>query len=260
MNHPNTQKDIVLIVEDTIANHEVIATFLGDMNVSCESAYDGMEAITRCNAVGQNYYSLILMDINLPHMNGFETAGKLRESGVQAPIVAITATSKDDRRIDEARAVFDALLFKPFNASEFFQALSPYIKNSTLRPLEAKNAPENVIGAPLHDAQICNVERALSNMGNSMRLFTKHFNHFKQNNVDLALRMKHLIQSENHRECAMLCHSIKGLSGMLGLTALYEHVIQLEHLLNSQEKPKEDIAKLLAAIEDDIRLVCKVQF
>ena len=61
---PNVE--VVLIVDDTTANHEVVQSFLNDIGVKCESAFDGMEAITMCNSVDNNYYSLILMDINLP--------------------------------------------------------------------------------------------------------------------------------------------------------------------------------------------------
>ena len=45
------EKDIVLIVDDTAANHEVIQTFLSDIGVKCENAFDGMEAVTMCGSV-----------------------------------------------------------------------------------------------------------------------------------------------------------------------------------------------------------------
>lgn len=265
---PNIIQDIVLIVEDTAANHEVIRTFLNDIDVKCAGAFDGMEAITMCSSVEKDHYSLILMDINLPKMDGFETAAKLRSLGVKAPIIAITASSKDDARLMKARKLFDALLFKPFNSFEFFTAISPYIRNAAQYALSQELAPKKEENTFAIDPQICDVNAAINNMGGSSRLFEKHFNNFKRNNVDLALRMETLIQEEHYRECSTLCHSIKGLSGMLGLTDLYKHVILLEEHLNqipaAAASPQNNvvyhcIAELLASIKNDIRLVCKVQ-
>lgn len=265
--NPNIAQDVVLIVEDTAANHEIIRTFLSDINVTCESAFDGMEAITICSSVKKNYYSLILMDINLPKINGFETAATLKSLGIKTPMIAITASSKDDARLMKARELFDSLLFKPFNSFEFFAAISPYIRNAVQYSLNQELAPKKEENAIAIDPQICDIRTAINNMGGSSRLFEKHFNNFKRNNVDLALRMEALIQEEHYLECSTLCHSIKGLSGMLGLTELYEHIILMEENLNKIPTAATAqkriiyhcISELLVSIKNDIRLVCKVQ-
>ena len=62
----------------------------------------------------------------------------------------------------------------------------------------------------------------------------KHFNNFKTNNADLSLRLTELIENRQCSDAAVLCHSIKGLSGMLGLTALYKHIIALEDILKKR--------------------------
>ena len=113
------EKDIVLIVDDTAANHEVIQTFLSDIGVKCENAFDGMEAVTMCGSVESDYYSLILMDINLPCMDGLATTQRIRQLGVTSPIIAVTAASRDEEKIKSAETdeLFDLLLFKPFNAA-----------------------------------------------------------------------------------------------------------------------------------------------
>ena len=68
--YENTE-ETVLIVEDTNENHEIIDTFLKDINVRCEHAYTGAEAVEMCQTAAEQY-SLILMDINLPRMSGIE--------------------------------------------------------------------------------------------------------------------------------------------------------------------------------------------
>lgn len=270
-NAPENRRDKVLVVDDTPANHDIIRTFLNDINVACESSYNGMEAMTMCDTSRDVPYALILMDLNMPQMNGAETLKMIREMNITTPVVAVTAADKNDSRLAETNTDFDAILFKPFNASEFYLAISPYIKNatqyslSTVKPQKAtvdKKEPSTEI-----DPTVCDVEKAISNMGGSQRLFTKHFKNFVRNNVDLEIRMRAMLSSGNYRDCYVLCHSLKGLSGMLGLTSLHGHLTKLEALLSKYEPieadrvriPKE-VMELISTVGDDMLLVCKVQF
>lgn len=261
--------NIVLIVDDTLANHEVIQSFLSDIGVKCESAFDGLEALTMCNSVDNDYYSLILMDINLPCMDGLETAKKLRQIGVSSPIVAVTAVSRDEEKIKNAEAeeIFDLLLFKPFNAAAFYTTISPYVKQAILRSPSPELISGEGISLPRPDHEICDIHTAIENMGNNPRLFMKHFNNFKTNNADLVIRLSELIEKSQYDDAAMLCHSIKGLSGMLALTSLYKHVILLEEILRGKTlsadgtcRNASEIAQMLIAIGNDIRLICQMQF
>ena len=262
------ERDIVLIVDDTAANHEVIQTFLNDIGVKCENAFDGMEAITMCSSVESNYYSLILMDINLPGMDGLETTRKMRKMGVTSPVIAVTAASKDEEKIKvaEAEDLFELLLFKPFNSSVFYTTISPYIKLALLRSLLPEIKSNGTATFSNLDPEVCDIHTAIENMGNSPRLFMKHFNNFKTNNADLSLRLTELIENRQCSDAAVLCHSIKGLSGILGLTALYKHIIALEDILKKEDTPDEDtptnmfkISQLLTSINDDIRSICQMQ-
>lgn len=261
--------DIVLIVDDTTANHEVIQSFLSDIGAKCESAFDGMEAVTMCSSIDSDYYSLILMDINLPCMDGLETAKKIRSMGITSPIIAVTAASRDEEKLQSAEAeeVFDLLLFKPFNASVFYTTISPYVRQAILHSLKSDILPSKDEEVTALDHGVCDIHAAIENMGNSPRLFMKHFNNFKTNNADLGLRLTEMIENGQIKEAALLCHSIKGLSGMLGLSNLYKHVIELEELLRDSDDLDDDekaysakISRFLSCINSDIRYICKTQF
>ena len=261
--------DTVLIVDDTIGNHEVLQSFLNDIGVKCESAFDGMEAITRCSSSDSSYYSLILMDINQPGMDGIQTARELKKGGISTPIVAVTAASSGESRIKEAKeqGIFDMILFKPFNAPGFYTALSPYIKQAFLHSLSPGTQPGDDDPYSALDHNVCDVHAAIENMGNNARLFMKHFDNFKHNNVDLALRLSTMVETDHFSDASMLCHSIKGLAGMLGLNGLYKHLIMLEKPLQLRQSENADsrdtdseIQRLLLCIGNDIRLICQIQF
>ena len=261
MNETNARKDTVLIVDDTAANHDVIRSFLEDIGVACQSAFDGMEAITACDGIDKSHYSLILMDINLPHMNGVQTTERLRHMGIESPVIAVTAASGDELKTENGGRIFDSILQKPFNSTTFFAAISPYVKNAASCHLSPANA-DGASDVPASiDSHICDVSRGISNMGNSTRLFVKHLNNFKKNNADLVMRIATLLEKEAYDECSKLCHSIKGLSGMLGLTSLYEHSIEMQELverISRQDCTEDEVAELLSTIGNDIRLICQL--
>lgn len=256
--------DIVLIVEDTAANSEIIETFLEDINVRCENAFDGLEAVARCGAVEKDYFSLILMDINLPHMNGAKTAKRIRSMGVKAPIVAVTASNKKDRKLREGGKIFDAFLFKPFSYLEFYTAIAPYIKNAMSYTTGEIAVFSGIDALSETDPGVCDVSLAISNMGNNPRLFIKHFKNFRKNNADLSARLQRLIEEGDISGAASLCHSVKGLSGMLALNSVSRHITELEDLLSQSphfsEGARKSIFRLISSIKEDIRSVCRIQF
>jgi len=275
-------QDIVLIVEDTPANHDVIRTFLTDIDICCESAFDGMEAVTKCSSVPCDHYSLILMDLNLPHMDGFKTAEALRDLGIVSPIVTITATDKNDPRFSRAGDVFNGVLFKPFNASEFFSTVMPYMQSARCRfsevsspsgvPSSARSAGYDEAHGASSDMPGFDIRKGIENLGNNRKLFAKHFNNFKTNNADLALRLTDMIRQGSIEQAAFLCHSIKGLSGMLGMTSLQHHMTELETMLKAETSSAAGkspdafhntsvpdlITQHLAIISNDLRQICQI--
>ena len=74
------------------------------------------------------------MDINLPCMNGIETVRRIRSLGIDTPVIAVTASSKNEDRIRQAEteSIFDMILFKPFNSTSFYTAISPYVRSALL--------------------------------------------------------------------------------------------------------------------------------
>ena len=281
INKNSTHQDIVLIVEDTPANHDVIRTFLDDMGILCESAFDGLEAVTKCTAADCNHYSLILMDLNLPHMDGYQTSKALRKLGVTTPIISITATDKSDPRLSQARRIFNGVLFKPFNVSDFFSAISPYMQSSAFCQLNGSstsrstfphackcNAPNSQIAsAPCNESVSpeslpCSISSGIENLGSNRKLFVKHFNNFKANNADLTLRLSDLLRQGRCKDAAFLCHSIKGLSGMLGMHSLQIHLAELENMLKNESENRRTVSshilKQLAVITSDLRYICQI--
>ncbi len=114
----------ILIVEDNEINAEILTTLLESRGLANEIAIDGVDSIDKCASRPKDYYSLILMDIHMPHMNGYEAAKRLKtELNITAPIIAQTATTTTPESIREHASYITDYLYKPFKPDQLFELI-----------------------------------------------------------------------------------------------------------------------------------------
>lgn len=114
----------VLLVEDQHSSRTVISLMLAAMGIQVETAEDGEEALVRA---GENTYDLILMDIKMPRMDGYEATRQIREKGIQAPIVALSAKVFDEQEHHQISTLFDGFLAKPVDSRKLAEMLKKFI-------------------------------------------------------------------------------------------------------------------------------------
>lgn len=118
----------VLVVEDNEINAEIITTLLESYGIPNEVAVDGIDSIDKCQEKPKDYYSLILMDIHMPRMNGYEAAKKIKtELHMTAPVIAQTATHTTDESINEHSAYISDYIIKPFNPDQLYDLIRKHI-------------------------------------------------------------------------------------------------------------------------------------
>ncbi|MBQ7534661.1 MAG: transporter substrate-binding domain-containing protein [Stomatobaculum sp.] len=117
----------ILLAEDNEMNRMIATTILEEAGLTIEIAVDGVEAVEKMEQAPAGYYDLILMDIQMPRMDGYEAAGKIRamkdpaKAGI--PIVAVTANAfEEDRKIALA-AGMNGHLAKPYDIGEIMRTL-----------------------------------------------------------------------------------------------------------------------------------------
>ncbi len=110
----------VLIVDDNKINQKVTQRMLDKNGIKFSVANDGDEAITMALF---GTYDLILMDINMPKVNGIEATKKIREFNKHIPIVALTAVEVEEMRIEILEAGMDAILSKPYDSLHFLTTI-----------------------------------------------------------------------------------------------------------------------------------------
>ncbi len=124
-----TSSDIykILIVEDNLINQLVTKKIIEKNNFICKVVDDGFGALS---ILEKEEFDLILMDINMPLMNGFETTKRIRQLGIKTPVVALTAFDKDEITDEAVSSGMNDIIVKPFEPVKLFKILNYLINES----------------------------------------------------------------------------------------------------------------------------------
>ena len=125
----------ILVVEDNPLNLEIAVDLLEDRGLITETAEDGSAAVEKLKTLAErkdyDYYAAVLMDVQMPVMNGYEATRAIRAipvpDGVHLPIIAMTANAFEEDRRNAADAGMDGHIAKPVNAQKLFDTLTRFI-------------------------------------------------------------------------------------------------------------------------------------
>lgn len=117
----------VLVVEDNHINQMITRKTIERNNYFCKVVDDGFKAL---EILEIEEFDIILMDINMPLMNGFETSKRIRLMGIQTPIVALTAFDKNEITDEAIMAGINDIIVKPFESIQLFKVLNSLIMKS----------------------------------------------------------------------------------------------------------------------------------
>ncbi|GIV59459.1 MAG: histidine kinase [Rhodothermaceae bacterium] len=145
------EKGRILVVEDNVVNQKVAVHHLNRLGYRADVASHGREALT---ALARADYDLILMDIQMPEMDGFEATAHIRErepAGTRIPIVAMTANAMEGERQRCLESGMDDYIAKPFKQKELAQVLAHWI-GQPAGVVPPDGTGRNPAGAPRRDA------------------------------------------------------------------------------------------------------------
>lgn len=239
----------VLVVDDNATNQLVATAMLEELEVFSEVAENGQEAL---NAFKENNYDLILMDCNMPVMDGYDATRAIRalDAGTKQPvIIALTATDKQADLDACIKSGMDDYLLKPF---QLMQLLEKF---------------EKAFGLPLADAQVTELEYEASD---GSVIVDSVFNELVANtgNGILQIVQSYLLDSPiyivtltaameagNTTKCLDLAHKIKGSSRNLGAEDLVAVCVEIEEFWSQKTIDESAIAPLVERLEAEFLLV-----
>jgi signal transduction histidine kinase/HPt (histidine-containing phosphotransfer) domain-containing protein/ActR/RegA family two-component response regulator len=246
----------LLLVEDNAINRKVIQGLLRDSGMIIEEAYDGAQAVARY-AEGRADFDLILMDLQMPVMGGYEAARQIRRYDQRTPIFALTA---DALVSDEAQARacgMNEQLRKPMNLARFYGLLLSYLggadspAGTTQAALIGPIAEDNGGQVPdqqVPDQQVLDRQVGLGRMGGDEQLYDELLREFQQRYAPLADGLQ-AAMAEDPQATRRLIHSLKGIGSTLGANRLAQIAAELQ--------VSEDNPNLLAAFQTELKRLCR---
>lgn len=225
----------VLIVEDNPINQEVALGLLEDSGLRADTADNGKEAIELLQQSENTTYDLILMDCQMPVMDGFETSKQIRagvagERHRQTPIIALTANAmKGDK--DRCLAVgMNDYLTKPLEPEALDKALEHWCKvNKSDRHSEVKQDNTNDTN------DLWDYQAALKRFRGKEQLLLNLSKRYIESAPQLWRAANDDFKAKDFKSMADHLHGLKGTTGNLGCTKLYTGLAALESKLSEVE-------------------------
>jgi signal transduction histidine kinase/DNA-binding NarL/FixJ family response regulator len=221
----------ILLVEDNKINQEIILGLLENTNIQIQIANNGKEAI---EIFTQNIsqYDLILMDLQMPIMDGFEATKIIRTLHSTIPIIALSANVMKEDIQKTKQALMNEHLSKPIDVIQFFKLLLKYLSQAEIDKT-VNNHSDNI---PL---QSLDINKALNNLL-TKKLLLKVLQDFYNDYHTLDLYLL------NEKQLQRVTHSIAGLSGTIGASSL-KHI--------SKEIEKSSNKELIPQFNSELNLV-----
>ncbi len=238
----------LLLVEDNDVNREIAEEILGNAGIRIDVAKNGAEAV---KLVGQNNYDGVLMDCQMPIMDGFEATRKIREDEryAELPILAMTANALAGDKEKCLQCGMNDHIAKPIDVAQFFMTLVRWIKpkspvaEAVMTKAQQDDAVPGIPGLA--------IDEALQRVGGNVKLLRKLINRFHETQHDVTGRIIRAVESGNAEEALREAHTMKGLAGNIGATRIMECATKVESILKHAEADQLDTA--LNAMETELQ-------
>jgi two-component system, sensor histidine kinase and response regulator len=230
----------VLLVEDHPINQQLAVELLRDAGVSPDVANDGEEALTLLAAHEPGYYSLVLMDLQMPRLDGYETAKRLRIDSRYAdlPIVAMTAHVTPEERQRCLALGMRGHIGKPIDPAELSHLVDSFRHLRKTDPGSTSGSASMHAGRsstancpPLPVAEGLDTADGLSRTRGKADLYVDLLRHFASSFRTFGSDVRNAIAAGRREEAMGLAHSLKGVAANLGATRVAASSASLEQLL-----------------------------
>lgn len=229
----------VLLVEDNAINRWIATELLEGKNVNLIVAHDGRMALELLTQQPDIELDAVLMDLHMPHLDGYEATRKIRSIGhyVGLPIIAMTADAMPGIRENCLAAGMSDYVTKPINPYELFSTLSKWIGPTkpahafTDAPAIRKEQP--VVKLPTLPG--IDTTLGLAGIDGNVRLFERLLERFVADHKNAAQDLKLAFDNGDREQAVLLAHTIKGAAGQLGAVALCRASKNLESALKNHD-------------------------
>ncbi len=245
-----TTSSRVLLVEDNAINQELAQTLLQQMGAEVTTVANGRLAV---DAVERGTFDLVLMDIQMPEMDGFEATRRIRRlvAGRTIPIVAMTANALPGDRERCLSGGMDDYIAKPIEPERLQQTLKRWCAPVVNR----SQATDSATGfSGLEQAGI-ETRKALQYLLNDEALYRRLLQRFVEERAELPRQLMELWELGDWDAVLNQVHALKSLAASLGIAELEEAAATVEAALRNKSATRHDLDNLNLHLRDRVTLI-----
>ena len=239
----------VLLVEDNLINQEVAGALLAHAGAGFDIAANGRAALSML--LEDAAYDVVLMDLQMPVMNGFEATAAIRAAGLALPIVAMTANAMDEDRQRSFEAGMQAHLAKPIDVDALVATVAR-VTGTTRQP-----PPAAAEGAPppppvLPQLPGIDLKSTLPRFAGSFERFCELLARFADGQARTFGQLREHAEAGDRAGAGQLAHRLRGVTANLGATAAADAAHALEQALRDADDGtvRLRLADLARALDD----------
>ncbi|MBI2354774.1 MAG: response regulator [Deltaproteobacteria bacterium] len=237
----------ILVADDNVINQKVATSILAKLGYSAETAANGCEVL---RALALARYDLVLMDVQMPEMDGFEATAMIRrkesDTGQHLPIIAMTANAMQGDRELCIAAGMDDYLPKPIQSQAVMEVLERFLHK---RSTDGKT--EGV--PPVSALQVLDREGFMERIGQDQEIFLELADHMLREAPTLHETLDRILANGNTDEIRQFAHRIKGIAANMSAEALHAAAAELEHIDPTQagasgERVRHELSRFVEAL------------
>ena len=249
----------VLLVEDNPINQQLAVELLELKNVTVEVATDGRKALEMLNAHSIERYDLILMDLQMPVMDGYEATRRIRADNRfhELPIVAMSAHVMEEEQERCKLLGMQGHISKPIEPEELYSLLARFYVTGNLHV--APNTEEVGLSeetqltktfADLSRIEGLDTVEGLCRAGNKPELYQWLLQKFVSDYADVSSQIELAVSEERWPDAELIAHTVKGLLGSMGANVLQQHAeLLVGNLRQRQENWQESLFDMKVLFE-----------
>lgn len=227
----------ILIVEDNLINQKVLINLLHHSDINISVANNGQEAVDLIKE-SKIDFDLVLMDINMPIMDGYTATQMIRLDSKfdMLPIIAFTALVLESEIQKMFNSGINAFLAKPLNIGKLYTALAMYLSEETVERVEEASRLEATENKSYAHYEGLNVEKGIRHANNSEALYIEILKEFDNAYGESDKVFAKLVAEHRYEQIRMLCVDMRGLTGAIGAEDMHLLINEIHQRLIYNKK------------------------
>jgi len=250
----------ILVTEDNEINQQIAVELLEGAGAVVTVANNGREAVEMLSRPGPAAFDVVMMDLQMPEMDGYQATAKLRADPRLAslPIIAMTAHATVEERQRCLAAGMNDHVAKPIDPAALFEAVGRFYKAAGDAPaLDRPSNPPPPEALPLIAG--LDADDGLSRVGGNRKLFAKLLRQFAAQQGPALDEIADALAKGDHAVAERLAHTLKGVAGNIGAGAVQSAAAALERAIRERsdagdvERARQRVAVVLEPLTNGIR-------